>query len=46
MQSFHRVIQRMLEVIYRDQHLIAINKPAGWLVHRSWLDRHEIRFVM
>ncbi len=36
----------MLEVIYQDQHLIAINKPAGWLVHRSWLDRHETRFVM
>jgi len=30
-----------LEIIYRDDHLIAINKPAGLLVHRSHLDYHE-----
>ncbi|WP_413113773.1 tRNA pseudouridine(65) synthase TruC [Thaumasiovibrio sp. DFM-14] len=35
-----------LEIIYRDEHYIAVNKPAGMLVHRSWLDRHETRFVM
>ncbi len=46
MKFFHKVTQQMLEVLYQDQHLIAINKPAGWLVHRSWLDRHETRFVM
>ncbi|MDT9972813.1 YqcC family protein, partial [Klebsiella pneumoniae] len=21
--------------------LVAVNKPSGWLVHRSWLDRDE-----
>ncbi|BCQ36288.1 tRNA pseudouridine(65) synthase TruC [Erwinia rhapontici] len=36
----------MLEIIYQDQWLVAVNKPSGWLVHRSWLDRHETRFVM
>ncbi|WP_158784016.1 tRNA pseudouridine(65) synthase TruC [Pantoea sp. BAV 3049] len=36
----------MLEIIYQDQWLVAVNKPAGWLVHRSWLDRHEKVFVM
>lgn len=36
----------MLDIIYQDEHLIAVNKPAGWLVHRSWLDRHETVFVM
>lgn len=36
----------MLEIIYQDQWLVAVNKPAGWLVHRSWLDRHETVFVM
>ena len=36
----------MLEIIYQDQWLVAVNKPAGMLVHRSWLDRHETRFVM
>lgn len=36
----------MLEIIYQDAWLVAVNKPAGWLVHRSWLDRHETQFVM
>lgn len=36
----------MLEIIYQDEYLVAINKPAGWLVHRSWLDSHETVFVM
>lgn len=35
-----------LEILYQDEYLIAINKPAGMLVHRSWLDRHETQFVM
>ncbi|WP_417879498.1 tRNA pseudouridine(65) synthase TruC [Vibrio sp.] len=35
-----------LEVVYRDEYFIAVNKPAGMLVHRSWLDRHETQFVM
>ncbi|MBW7981399.1 tRNA pseudouridine(65) synthase TruC [Enterobacillus tribolii] len=35
-----------MEIIYQDQHLIAVNKPAGWLVHRSWLDRKEKVVVM
>ncbi|MDH2997792.1 tRNA pseudouridine(65) synthase TruC [Pasteurellaceae bacterium LFhippo2] len=35
-----------LEIIYRDDELIAINKPAGMLVHRSWLDKHETVFAM
>ncbi|GAA0471922.1 MULTISPECIES: tRNA pseudouridine(65) synthase TruC [Tatumella] len=36
----------MLEIIYQDRWLVAVNKPAGMLVHRSWLDRHEKTFVM
>ncbi|MDW6003361.1 tRNA pseudouridine(65) synthase TruC [Vibrio mangrovi] len=36
----------MLEIIYQDEFLVAVNKPAGMLVHRSWLDKHETRFVM
>lgn len=35
-----------LEVLYRDEYFIAVNKPAGMLVHRSWLDKAETRFVM
>lgn len=36
----------MLEIIYQDRWLVAVNKPSSWLVHRSWLDRHETVFVM
>jgi tRNA pseudouridine65 synthase len=35
-----------LEIIYQDQRLVAINKPAGLLVHRSNIDRHETRFAL
>ncbi len=35
-----------LPIIYRDDWLIAIHKPAGLLVHRSALDRHETRFAL
>ena len=36
----------MLEIIYQDDWLVAVNKPSGWLVHRSWLDRDEKVVVM
>lgn len=36
----------MLEIIYQDEWLVAVNKPSGWLVHRSWLDREEKVVVM
>lgn len=36
----------MLDILYRDDHLVAINKPAGLLVHRSGIDRHETRFAV
>ncbi|MEI7613262.1 MAG: tRNA pseudouridine(65) synthase TruC [Betaproteobacteria bacterium] len=35
-----------LPVLFRDEHLIAIHKPAGLLVHRTVLDRHETRFAV
>lgn len=36
----------MLEILYQDDWLVAVNKPSGWLVHRSWLDRDEKVVVM
>ena len=36
----------MLTLLYRDEHLVAIDKPPGLLVHRSDLDRHETRFAV
>lgn len=35
-----------LQVLWQDERLVAVHKPAGWLVHRTWLDAHETRFVM
>lgn len=35
-----------LDILYQDDFLVAINKPAGMLVHRSWLDKHESVFAM
>lgn len=36
----------VLPILYRDDWLIAVHKPAGMLVHRSDLDRHETRFAV
>ena len=35
-----------LPIIFHDEHLVAINKPSGLLVHRSPIDRHETRFAV
>ncbi|WP_316843622.1 pseudouridine synthase [Pedobacter psychrodurus] len=36
----------MLEIIYQDEHLIAINKPHGLLVHQSSIARDAIEFAL
>ena len=38
--------QNPLTVLYRDDHLLAVHKPAGLLVHRSPIDRHETEFAL
>jgi len=35
-----------VEILYQDDSLVAVNKPAGLLVHRSEIDRHETRYAM
>ncbi|MGB5963902.1 MAG: pseudouridine synthase, partial [Sulfurimonadaceae bacterium] len=35
-----------LEIIYKDEHIVAINKPTGRLVHRSLIDKRETRFAI
>lgn len=35
-----------LDILFHDEYLVAINKPEGLLVHRSWIDRHETRFAL
>lgn len=36
----------MLKVLFRDDHLVAIHKPSGLLVHRTGLDAGERRFAL
>lgn len=35
-----------LDILFRDEHYLAVNKPSGLLVHRSDLDRHETEFAL
>lgn len=35
-----------LTILYQDDYLVAVDKPSGMLVHRSFLDKHETRFVL
>lgn len=35
-----------LPILYQDEHVVLIHKPAGWLVHRTGLDAGETRFVV
>ena len=35
-----------LEILYQDEHLVAVNKPSGLFVHRSFMDRHEKYFAL
>ncbi len=36
----------MLDILYQDDDLVAINKPSGLLVHRSMIDRYETEFAI
>lgn len=35
-----------LEILYQDPYLVAVNKPSGLLVHRSWIDKDETEFAL
>ena len=35
-----------LSILYQDENYVAIDKPSGLLVHRSFLDKHETQFAM
>ncbi|MDK4683660.1 tRNA pseudouridine(65) synthase TruC [Kingella negevensis] len=37
---------QLIQILHQTPNLIAVNKPAGMLVHRTWLDRHETQFLM
>lgn len=35
-----------LEILFQDEHMVAINKPSGLLVHRSEIDKRETLFAL
>lgn len=35
-----------LDILYQDDYIVAINKPSGLLVHRSWLDTQATEFAV
>lgn len=39
-------LTELLKIIYQDEYIVAVDKPSGMLVHRSFLDKHETVFVM
>jgi tRNA pseudouridine65 synthase len=39
-------LSQQLELLYQDPYLIAVNKPAGLLVHRSSIARKEKQFAL
>lgn len=39
-------VSNPLQLIHRDDQLLAVHKPAGLLVHRSPIDRHETEFAL
>ncbi|SMC69423.1 tRNA pseudouridine65 synthase [Desulfocicer vacuolatum DSM 3385] len=45
-ENLNRYPLKSLEIIYRDKELVVVNKPAGLLVHRSAMDRHETQFAL
>ncbi|WP_440873813.1 tRNA pseudouridine(65) synthase TruC [Thalassotalea sp. PLHSN55] len=36
----------VLDILYQDEHLVAVDKPAGLFVHRSFMDKDEKYFAL
>lgn len=36
----------VLTILYQDEYLVAVDKPAGLFVHRSFMDKYEIYFAL
>lgn len=45
-QTRRATVREELPLLYRDDRLVIVHKPAGLLVHRSMIDRHETRFAL
>jgi tRNA pseudouridine65 synthase len=36
----------ILTILYQDEYIVAVDKPAGLFVHRSYMDKDEIYFAL
>ncbi len=36
----------VLNILYQDEYMVAVDKPAGLFVHRSYMDKDEIYFAL
>lgn len=36
----------VLTILYQDEYIVAVDKPAGLFVHRSFMDRDEVYFAL
>lgn len=36
----------ILTILYQDEYIVAVDKPAGLFVHRSFMDRDEVYFAL
>ena len=36
----------ILTILYQDDFIVAVDKPAGLFVHRSYMDKDEIYFAL
>jgi tRNA pseudouridine65 synthase len=36
----------LLTILYQDEYMVAVDKPAGLFVHRSFMDKDEIYFAL
>ena len=39
-------VKPVLNILYQDEYIVAIDKPAGLFVHRSFMDKDEIYFAL
>jgi len=36
----------MIDILYKDEYLVVVNKPSGLLVHKSPIDKRETQFAL
>jgi tRNA pseudouridine65 synthase len=45
-QAINDAQAEQLSILFQDKFIVAIHKPAGLLVHKSPIDKHETRYAM